>query len=189
VRCMNQAAPAVPWTRRAPSGGNVGRLCETPGVSRPTIYEAAGGMPAFLALAAAHHERCLQDPVLEHPFSHGTHPDHVPRLASYWAEVLGGPPEYSKTCGGHSAMLTIHACQGMEEELGRRFVRCFVQAVDDAGLPADPELRAALRGYLEWAVQEVYSYTEPGSRVPADLPLPRWSWDGPQEVGAAPPAG
>ena len=29
----------------------------------PSIYEFAGGEPAFLALATAHHERCLQDPV------------------------------------------------------------------------------------------------------------------------------
>ena len=59
-------------------------------MERVSIYEAAGGELAFLALAAAHHARCLADPVLEHPFSHGVSPDHVERLASYWAEVFGG---------------------------------------------------------------------------------------------------
>jgi hemoglobin len=72
---------------------------------QPSIFEFAGGEPAFLRLATAHHERCLQDPVLNHPFSHPGHPQHVQRLAGYWAEVFGGPARYSHTCGGHSAML------------------------------------------------------------------------------------
>jgi len=142
------------------------------------MFEFAGGERAFLALAAAHHRLCLDDPVLEHPFSHGVHPDHVERLAAYWAEVFGGPPRFSESFGGHSAMLTIHSGQGAEEDLGRRFVACFVQAADDAGLPADPEFRRVLREYMEWAVADVLSYSPRESRVPARLPVPRWGWDG-----------
>ena len=95
------------------------------------MFEFAGGEPAFRALAAAHHERCLQDPELNHPFSHPGHPDHVARLGAYWAEVFGGPPRYSESCGGHSAMLHIHAASGAEDDLGDRFVACFVQAADE----------------------------------------------------------
>ena len=142
------------------------------------MFEFAGGERAFLALAAAHHRLCLDDPVLEHPFSHGVHPDHVERLSAYWAEVFGGPPRFSESFGGHSAMLTIHSGQGAEEDLGRRFVACFVQAADDAGLPADPEFRSVLREYMEWAVADVLSYSPRESRVPARLPVPRWGWDG-----------
>ena len=69
------------------------------------MFEFAGGSPAFLALATAHHQRCLDDPVLNHPFSHPGHPQHVERLADYWAEVFGGPARYSERCGGQSAML------------------------------------------------------------------------------------
>jgi hemoglobin len=144
------------------------------------VFEFAGGEAVFLALATAHHRRCLEDPVLEHPFSHGTHPEHVERLAGYWAEVFGGPPFYSESCGGHSPMLAIHAGQEMEEDLGERFLACFVAAADDAGLPDDPELRAVLRGYMEWAVREVMSYSPRGSTVAQRLPVPRWGWDGPQ---------
>ena len=61
-------------------------------------FEFAGGEPAFLALVTAHHARCLADPELNHPFSHPGHPQHLERLASYWAEVLGGPPVYSQSC-------------------------------------------------------------------------------------------
>jgi hemoglobin len=147
-------------------------------VDRVSIYEAAGGADAFLALATAHHARCLADPVLEHPFSHGVRPDHVERLAAYWAEVFGGPPRFSSEFGGHSAMLGIHAGQGMEPDLGERFVACFVAAADDAGLSSDPELRGALRAYMEWATKGLYVYNDGGSAVPPGLPMPRWSWDG-----------
>jgi hemoglobin len=147
-------------------------------VRHPTIFEFAGGEQAFLALAAAHHERCLQDPALNHPFSHPGHPDHVRRLACYWAEVFGGPATYTQSCGGQSWMLGIHAGAGAEDELGERFVQCFVRAADDAGLPGDAEFRAALRAYMEWAVAQVMACSPRGSPVPAGLAVPRWSWDG-----------
>ncbi|HXM58874.1 MAG TPA: group II truncated hemoglobin [Candidatus Dormibacteraeota bacterium] len=144
-----------------------------------SIYEFAGGAPAFRALADAHHQRCLADPVLNHPFSHPGNPEHIQRLADYWAEVFGGPKRYSEEFGGHSAMLDIHAHQGEDlTDLGRRFVACFVQAADDAGLPDDREFRAALRAYMEWAVAEVLSYSPNTAVVPRALPTPRWGWDG-----------
>jgi hemoglobin len=144
------------------------------------MFEFAGGQAAFLALAAAHHERCLQDPELNHPFSHGVNPQHIENLAAYWAEVFGGPARYSESLGGHSGMLGIHAGQGAGEDYGPRFVACFLQAADDAGLPDDPDFRAGLRSYMEWAVGEVLSYSPAGARVPGALPLPRWSWNGRQ---------
>lgn len=146
--------------------------------TRPSIFEFAGGQDAFLALAAAHHRRCLDDPELNHPFSHGTKPDHIERLAEYWAEVFGGPPRYSQSHGGQPAMLAIHAGQGAGEDLGQRFVTCFVKAADDAKLPDDPALRKSLRAYIEWAVDEVLALSPSGSQVPSGRAVPRWSWDG-----------
>src|SRR2546429_7370340 len=99
-------------------------------MARPSVYEFAGGDAAFLALASAHHERCLQDPELNHPFSHLGDPQHVEKLADYWAEVFGGPPRYSESHGGHSRMLAIHAREGAGEDLRRRLVACLVQAGD-----------------------------------------------------------
>ncbi len=147
-------------------------------MTRPSIYEFAGGDQAFLALATAHHQRCLDDPVLEHPFSHPGHPDHVQRLATYWAEVFGGPPKFSQECGGHSAMMYLHSSTGADNDLGERFVRAFNAAAQDAGLPADPEFRAALSAYMEWAVAQVMLISPQGSVVPEGLPMPHWSWDG-----------
>lgn len=148
------------------------------------MFEFAGGQEAFLALAAAHHRRCLEDPVLNHPFSHTENPEHVPRLAAYWSEVFGGPSGYSTEAGGQSAMLAIHAGEPVDDDLGDRFVACFVQAIEDAGLPGDPEFRAGLRAYMEWAVGDVLSYSPRGSRVPGGLPMPHWDWDGLQPAPA-----
>ncbi|MET0134744.1 MAG: group II truncated hemoglobin [Kibdelosporangium sp.] len=146
---------------------------------RPSLYEFAGGESAFRALAAAHHQRCLRDPELNHPFSRSDqHPEHVERLAAYWAEVMGGPTTFSETCGDHTAVLSLHAGNGDISDLGRRFVECFVRAADDAGLPDDPDFRAALRSYMEWAVHEVLRYPDRDAVVPANLSLPKWSWDG-----------
>ncbi len=98
---------------------------------------------------------------------------------------MGGPPRYSQTFGGHSGVLQMHAGNGDMSDLGRRFVDCFVRAADDAGLPGDPEFRAALRAYMQWAVEEVLSYSFPDAAVPAGLAMPRWSWEG---LGTAVPS-
>ncbi len=145
---------------------------------RPTLFEFAGGEPAFLALAAAHHARCLEDPELNHPFSHeDQHPQHVERLAAYWAEVMGGPPEYSRSCGDESGVLRMHAGNGDMSDLGERFVVCFGRALDDAGLPEDPAFRAAVGAYMRWAVDVVLSSDEAAVVAPGAA-MPRWGWDG-----------
>jgi hemoglobin len=145
----------------------------------PTLFEFAGGEPAFVALATAHHARCLQDPELSHPFSHpGQNPEHIERLAAYWAEVLGGPPHYSRSCGNQSSVLHMHAGNGDMGDLGRRFVDCFVGAMDDAGLPDDAAFRAAMRAYMQWAVDDVLVYSPEDAAVPAEVIMPQWSWDG-----------
>ncbi|MDI6102252.1 group II truncated hemoglobin [Actinoplanes sp. NEAU-A12] len=159
-------------------------------MGRPTLYEAAGGAPAMLALATDFHARCLAHPVLEHPFSHGLDPAHVQHLADYWGEVFGGPPEFTRRHGGHAAMLRVHANQSDDgDPFSGPFVTCFDEAVA-ATLPDDPRLRAALGGYIRAATAEVGSYFPMAARVPEDPPMPLWSWDGRQgrsgSVGAAP---
>jgi hemoglobin len=153
---------------------------------RPTLYEFAGGGEAFIALARAHHARCLADAELNHPFSHeDQHPQHVERLAAYWGEVLGGPAVYSTDCGDESGVLRMHAGNGDMGDLGERFLSCFVAAMDDAALPGDPEFRAALTAYMRWAVDQVLAYPDDPELVPGGLPMPRWDWDGQVSVDRA----
>ncbi|MGB8179280.1 MAG: hypothetical protein WCF63_03860 [Acidimicrobiales bacterium] len=146
-------------------------------VERASVYEFAGGRDAFLALAAALTDRCLADPVLNHPFSHGTDPEHNGRLGAYLGEVFGGPPTYSEL-GGHSAMLEMHAGTGADEDLAARFLACFDQAVDDAGLPDDVDLRRVLHDYMVDATREVNDVSPVGTRAQPGLAMPRWSWNG-----------
>lgn len=149
---------------------------------RPTLYEFAGGDDAFLRLAHAHHANCLADPVLNHPFSHaGQHPQHIERLAAYWAEVMGGPPRYSAECGDESGVLYMHSSIGEVGDLGDRFHACFMRALDDAALPDDPEFCAAMAAYMRAAVDNILVYAPIGSTVEPGLPLPRWGWDGPEQ--------
>lgn len=148
-------------------------------MDRLSLYEYAGGLPALTEVARATHERCLADPELNHPFAHADlHPEHVERLAAYWAEVLGGPPLFTDTCGDHSGVLRMHAGNGDMDDLGRRFVACFVAAMDDAGLPKDHEFRAALGSYMEWAVAEVNAHPDTDESVTSGLPMPHWTWGG-----------
>ncbi|MHB8695031.1 MAG: globin domain-containing protein [Solirubrobacteraceae bacterium] len=144
-----------------------------------TLFEFAGGEQALLALAAAHHKRCIEDPELNHPFSHpGQHPQHIERLAAYWAEVLGGPPTYSQSCGNQTGLLHMHSGNGDMGDLGERFVRCFELAMDDAELPDDQAFRAALGAYMRWAVDDVLVYSLHDAVVPLGASMPHWGWDG-----------
>jgi hemoglobin len=144
------------------------------------IFTRAGGEAAFLRLARAHHQRCLADPELAHPFSHGDlHPQHVERLAAYWGEVFGGPPAYSAAGGRQAAVLRMHAGNGDLTDLGQRFCACFRAAADDAGLPDDPALRQALDDYMRWAVSTVaLSHPDGADGIDEQAPVPRWDWQG-----------
>ena len=146
-----------------------------------SIYEVVGGGPALLRLANAWHQRCLADPIMSHPFRHGTHPEHIERLAAYWAEALGGPADYSASTGDGSHVLRMHAGNGEHLEMDERAQVCFVQAIDDAGLPEDTRLRTALTDYFRWATALMASYPDSPDEVPEGLPVARWSWEGPEQ--------
>lgn len=148
-------------------------------MERSSIYDAVGGDDAFLSVARAFHARALADPSLNHPFSHTGHPQHVERLAAYWAEALGGPPTYTSAMGDQTGMLRVHANNGSGDDYEERFLACFMAALDDAEVSRDLELRNALRAYIGWALDDVLQYAPSDAAVPDHLPLPRWSWDGP----------
>ncbi|HJZ78356.1 MAG TPA: hypothetical protein VKE51_41800, partial [Vicinamibacterales bacterium] len=46
----------------------------------------------------------------------------------------------------------------------------------EAGLPRDPEWRAAFVAYLEWGSRLAVENSQPGARPPAHMPVPRWWW-------------
>jgi hemoglobin len=56
-----------------------------------------------------------------------------------------------------------------------------MDAADEAGLPGDPEFRAAFAGYLEWGTRLARENSQPGADPVREAPVPRWGW------GVAPP--
>ena len=144
-----------------------------------SVYEAVGGYDAILGLATAWHARVMSDEVVSHAFSHGFHPQHTERLAAYWAEVLGGPARYSDTYGDESGVVRMHSGKGLHDEMDRRAIACFDEALEDTGLAGDDRLSAVLHDYFEWATTTTMShYHQSEGDVPDGLTIPHWSWDG-----------
>ena len=152
-----------------------------------TVYEAAGGIGGLRRLAEAWHTRVMADEEVSHAFSHGYRPDHSERLAAYWAEALGGPPLYSDAYGDETSVVRIHSGNGAHEEMDRRAIACFDQALADTGLAdtglaTDDRLRQVLHDYFAWATTTTMArYHRSADDVPDGLAIPRWSWDGLQK--------
>ena len=142
----------------------------------PAVSAACGGWPH------AWHTRVMADEEVSHAFSHGYRPDHSERLAAYWAEALGGPPLYSPRYGDETSVVRIHSGNGAHEEMDRRAIACFDQALADIGPgPAsrDGRLRQVLHDYFAWATTTTMArYHRSADDVPDGLAIPRWSWDG-----------
>jgi hemoglobin len=130
-------------------------------------------------LAHAWHARCLADPIVGHAFSHGFRSDHSERLAAYWSEALGGPPEYSASLVDESSVIRMHSGNGEHLEMDEAAQVCFEKAFDDAQLPNDAKLRTSLLDYFRWATTTMSSYPHSADDVTADLSIAKWSWDGP----------
>jgi hemoglobin len=144
-----------------------------------TVYKAAGGALGLLSLARAWHARVMADPVVSHGFSHGFHPEHSQRLAAYWAEALGGPSTYSDSYGDETSVVRMHSGNGPHEDMDRRALACFDQALTDVGLASDDRLRRVLYDYFTWATNTTMSrYPRSPDDVPEGLRVPQWSWDG-----------
>jgi len=147
-----------------------------------SVCEAVGGYDALLRLAAAWHDRVMADDVVSHAFSHGFHPRHTERLATYWTEALGGPTRYSELYGDESAVVRMHSGKGPHDEMDRRAVACFDEALRDVGLAREDRLATVLHNYFEWATTSTMArYHRSADDVPDGLAIPQWSWDGPVE--------
>ncbi len=147
----------------------------------PTLVAWAGGPDAVRRLIDAFYDRVEADDLLAGFFPGGVTEEHRHHVAAWWTEVLGGPAVYSEELGGYARMLAHHRDLAITGEQRLRFATTMSRAADDAGLPADPEFRAALVGYLEWGTRLALENSRPGSTPPPSAPVPRWGW------GVAPP--
>lgn len=144
-----------------------------------SLYDEAGGADGLLRLAEAWHARVLSDEVVSHAFSHGFHPQHTERLAAYWAQALGGPSTFTDVYGDETGVVRMHSGKGAHDEMDRRAIECFDQALQDLGLTTNEALRRALHDYFAWATTTTMSaHPDSADTVPEGLSVPRWSWSG-----------
>ncbi|TQS46125.1 group II truncated hemoglobin [Cryptosporangium phraense] len=147
----------------------------------PSLYDWAGGGAAFERLINAFYDRVEQDPLLSPLFPGGVSEEHRVHVIAWWSEVFGGPAAYSERYGGYHHMVNKHVGLGITTDQRFRFASLMSLAADDAGLPADPEFRAAFVGYVEWGTRIALANSAPGADVVQEAPMPHWGW------GVAPP--
>lgn len=145
----------------------------------PTLYEWAGGMPAFERLTEIFYQRVKEDSLLAPVFATMV-PEHPQWVARFIAEVFGGPKLYSGERGGHAAMISHHLGRKLTPEQRTQWVRLICECADEAGLPDDPEFRSAFVAYIEWGTRLAVINSQPGVEPNLQAPMPQWGWG---EVG------
>ena len=141
----------------------------------PSLYEWVGGLPALNRLTERFYQRVRDDGTLAPIFAEMSteHPKHV---ATFLAEVLGGPADYSASRGGHSQMIRRHLHRHLTQAQRRAWVALLLDTADELALPDDPEFRSALVGYLEWGSRLAVINSQVDDDVDGNSPMPRWGW-------------
>lgn len=147
----------------------------------PTIYEWGGGREAFARWLNAFYDLVEAEPLLAPLFGGTVSQEHREHVTDWWCEVMGGPAVYTDARGGYEHMLAKHRGLAIDGEARLRFVTLLSQAADVAGMPADPEFRAAVMGYAEWGSRLAVENSAPDAEPAPHAPVPRWGW------GVAPP--
>jgi hemoglobin len=136
-------------------------------------------MPALERWLSVFYARVPADALLGPVFA-GMSPDHVKHVASFVAEVFGGPKRYSEEMGGHPNMIRKHLGRQLTEPMRKRWIELLMECADELSVPNDPEFRSALVAYLEWGTRLAVQNSQPGASATIDAPMPKWGWG---EVG------
>ena len=153
-------------------------------MSAPTLYEWAGRRrrPFERLTAAFYDEGQAGRPAragLPRAWTRSTRTT----WPSGWPRSSAGPPRYTDEHGGYPHMLAKHRGLAITEpSSGAAGSTLICDAADDAGLPADPEFRSALRGLRRVGHPARAGATRSRApKPPPQAPVPRWGW------GEAPP--
>jgi len=131
---------------------------------------------AFRRLIDAFYDRVEGDELVSPLFPGGVSEKHRAHVTTWWVEVFGGPAGYTDEHGGCERMLAPHRGLGITPEQRFRFASLMSRAADDAGMPDDPEFRAAFVGYVEWGTRLALHNSQPGAETVEQAPVPRWGW-------------
>ena len=149
-------------------------FADPPLSDEPSLFEWAGGFTALRRMTHLFYEKHMPEEPLLAPLFAEMSPDHPERVAAWLGETFGGPQRYTDDYGGYDRMVSQHLGKANLEEQRARWASLMVQSADEAGLPADPEFRAAFVSYLEWGTRVAVENSTPGATPPQHLPVPRW---------------
>jgi hemoglobin len=141
-----------------------------------TLYKWAGGLESFRRMIDCFYDRVESDQPLASFVPGVVSERHRGHVAVWWGEVLGPPTTHTERHGGYKSMLLHYLDLDISPEQRHRFAATMSLAADDAGLPGDPEFRAAIIGYLEWGIRLAMENSRPRARVVEHASTPRWGW-------------
>jgi CDGSH-type Zn-finger protein/truncated hemoglobin YjbI len=142
----------------------------------PTLFEWAGGLPALTRMTRLFYDKYVPADPLIGPLFAQMAPDHPERVATWLAEVFGGPTRYSEELGGYSHMISRHLGRCLTEEQRARWAALICRSADESGLPADPEFRSAFVSYIEWGTRLAVENSQTEAHPPPNMPVPKWGW-------------
>ena len=145
----------------------------------PTLYEWIGGIEIIEKWIVHFYNKIVKDKLLQ-PLFEDMSLDHQKNVAKFLAEVFGGPAEYTKSRGGHPAMIKKHFNKQISEKQRKQWMTLLLESADELQLPNDPEFRSAIVSYLEWGTRLAMINSQPGVNPDVDEPMPKWGWG---EVG------
>lgn len=143
--------------------------------SKPSIYEAMGGVSACFRLARVMHHEMQQDATLGGLFANAR-PTHVPHLGMWLTQVFGGPKLYSEALDDIAPMLARHAGLDISETQRLAFNRSAQRAVDLALAEAPPQAREAVLAYIEWGTRVAVENSKPDHHPDPGAGVPSWDW-------------
>ncbi|GIF69984.1 globin [Asanoa ishikariensis] len=141
-----------------------------------TLFEFAGGDEALHRLEELFYAKALADPVLREVFP-VRQPGHVDHLTWFTAESFGGPDRFT-TALGFQYLIDVHRHLKITDEQRDRFVEVYLEAIDEAGLPDDPDFRTAVREHVEFGAQvaQQNSLAETDADLHPIRAVPAWTW-------------
>ncbi|MGH9262717.1 MAG: CDGSH iron-sulfur domain-containing protein, partial [Acidimicrobiales bacterium] len=128
----------------------------------PTLFEWAGGFTALRRMTHIFYDKHVPEDPLLAPLFANMSPDHPERVAAWLGETFGGPERYTENYGGYDRMVSQHLGKALGEDQRAHWASLMIQSADEAGLPTDPEFRAAFVSYLEWGTRIAVENSTPG---------------------------
>ena len=141
-----------------------------------SLYEHGGGEETLHRLEELFYNKALADPVLKALFPERV-PTHVDHLTWFTAESFGGPDRFTRNLG-FQHIIDVHRHLKITDEQRERFVRLYLEALDEAGLPGDEPFRQAVREHVEFGahVAQQNSWAETDADLHPIREVPQWQW-------------